>query len=133
MYFSNQIVKLSVDEYSFLTENFEFINKEEIEAGVKYIIFNRKRNIIDTVKKVLQNELKEMERNLVLDYWGNNLSVDELADKYEISRATVYRCINNSKKKIEKFIKYVLVYDDTVRSHSVEDFLGYIKGESIEN
>lgn len=129
MYFGHQITELAVDEYAFLTENFEFTNEDEIKNGVGYIVFNRKRNILGTVKKVIENELSALEKDLVLDFWGKELTVEELAEKYKISRASVYRYLNNAKKKIEKFIKYVLVYDDAVQQYSISDFLNFIKGD----
>lgn len=133
MYFGHQITELAVDEYAFLTENFEFANETEIKNGVGYIVFNRKRNILGTVKKVIENELSSLEKELVLDFWGNELTVEELAEKYKISRASVYRYLNNAKKKVEKFLKYVLVYDDSVQQYSASDFLKFIKGDYIEN
>lgn len=129
MYFGHQITELAVDEYTFLTENFEITNEDEIKNGVGYIVFNRKRNILDTVKKVIENELSALEKDLVLDFWGKELTVEELAEKYKISRASVYRYLNNAKKKIEKFIKYVLVYDDAVQQYSISDFFNFIKGD----
>lgn len=129
MYFGHQITELAVDEYAFLTENFEFTNEDEIKNGVGYIVFNRKRNILNTVKKVIENELSALEKDLVLDFWGKELTVEELAEKYKISRASVYRYLNNTKKKIEKFIKYVLVYDDAVQQYSISDFFNFIKGD----
>lgn len=129
MYFGHQITELAVDEYAFLTENFEFTNEDEIKNGVGYIVFNRKRNILNTVKKVIENELSALEKDLVLDFWGKELTVEELAEKYKISRASVYRYLNNAKKKIEKFIKYVLVYDDAVQQYSILDFFNFIKGD----
>ena len=129
MYFGHQITELAVDEYAFLTENFEFTNEDEIKNGVGYIVFNRKRNILNTVKKVIENELSALEKELVIDFWGKGLTAEELAEKYKISRASVYRSLNKAKKKIEKFIKYVLVYDDAVQQYSISDFLNFIKGD----
>ncbi len=129
MYFGHQITELAVDEYAFLTENFEFTSKDEIKNGVDYIVFNRKRNILNIVKKVIENELSGLEKELVLDFWGRELKVDELAQKYELSRAAIYRNLNSAKKKIEKYLKYVLIYEDDVQRYSVSDFVEFIKGD----
>ena len=133
MCFTNQITEISVDEYAFLTENFEFRNKNDVELGVKYILFNRRRNMIDIVRKIFDNELTEIEKNVASDFWYNNLSVDELAEKYELSRASVYRNLNNAKKKLEKYIDYVLIYANAVKEYSVSDFLKYVQGGYVEN
>ena len=129
MVFNGQITELAVDEYAFLTENFEFANKDEIKNGVGYIVFNRKRNILNTVKKIVENELSSLEKELVLDFWGKELKVEELEEKYKLSRASVYRYLNNAKKKIEKYLKYVLIYEDEVQQYSVLDFFEFIKGD----
>ena len=64
MYFNNRITELTVDEYAFLSENFEFVNEKDVGNGVSYIVFNRKRNILNTVKKVIENELNSLEKEL---------------------------------------------------------------------
>lgn len=133
MYFNNRITELTVDEYAFLSENFEFVNEKDVGNGVSYIVFNRKRNILNTVKKVIENELNSLEKELILDFWGRELTVEELSEKYKLSRSSVYRYLNNAKNKIEKYIKYVLVYEDNVQRYSVADFLNFIKGDYIEN
>ena len=129
MFFNSQITELAVDEYAFLTENFEFANKDEIKNGVGYIVFNRKRNILNAVKKIVENELSSLEKELVLDFWGKELKVEDLAQKYELSRAAIYRNLNSAKKKIEKYLKYVLIYEDNVQRYSVSDFIEFIKGD----
>ena len=133
MYFNNRITELTVDEYAFLSENFEFVNEKDVGNGVSYIVFNRKRNILNTVKKVIENELNSLEKELILDFWGRELTVEELSEKHKLSRSSVYRYLNNAKNKIEKYIKYVLVYEDNVQRYSVSDFLNFIKGDYIEN
>lgn len=129
MFFNSQTTELAVDEYAFLTENFEFANKDEIKNGVGYIVFNRKRNILNTVKKIVENELSSLEKELVLDFWGKELKVEDLAQKYELSRAAIYRNLNSAKKKIEKYLKYVLIYEDNVQRYSISDFIEFIKGD----
>lgn len=129
MLFNSQTTELAVDEYAFLTENFEFANKDEIKNGVAYIVFNRKRNILNTAKKIIENELNSLEKELVLDFWGKELKAEDLTQKYGLSRAAIYRNLNSAKKKIEKYLKYVLIYEDDVQRYSVSDFIEFIKGD----
>lgn len=129
MIFDGQITEIAVDEYAFLTENFEFANKDEIKNGVGYIVFNRKRNILNTAKKIIENELNSLEKELVLDFWGKELKAEDLTQKYGLSRAAIYRNLNSAKKKIEKYLKYVLIYEDDVQRYSVSDFIEFIKGD----
>ena len=129
MFFNSQTTELAVDEYAFLTENFELANKDEIKNGVGYIVFNRKRNILNTAKKIIENELNSLEKELVLDFWGKELKAEDLTQKYGLSRAAIYRNLNSAKKKIEKYLKYVLIYEDDVQRYSVSDFIEFIKGD----
>ena len=125
--------ELSVDDYIFLNENFEIADKGEISKGVSYIVFNRKRNIIKILKSVLQNELDVLDRNIALDYWGNGLNAPEIAEKYNLPQAKIYRTLKSIRAKVETYLKYVLLYDEYVHRYSVAELMEFIKGEFFEN
>ena len=125
--------ELSADDYIFLNENFEIADKSEIAKGVSYIVFNRKRNITKIVKSVLQNELDALDRNIALDYWGNGLNANQIAQKYNLSQAKIYRTLKSVKTKVETYLKYVLLYDEYVHRYSVSELMSFIKGEFFEN
>lgn len=125
--------ELSMDDYIFLNENFEVADKREVANGVSYIVFNRKRNIINIVKSVLQNELDATDRNIAIDYWGNGLGVNAIAEKYSLPKAKIYRMLKSVRAKVETYLKYVLLYDEYVHRYSVSELMSFIKGEFFEN
>lgn len=125
--------ELSMDDYVFLNENFEVADKGEVAKGVSYIVFNRKRNIINIVKSVLQNELDAIDRDIALDYWGNGLNATEISKKHNLPKAKIYRTLKSVRAKVETYLKYVLIYDEYVHRYSVADLMSFIKGEFFEN
>ena len=114
---------ISTEDYYYLTENFEFVDARTRANQVSYLVYNKDRKIADTVRKVLENELTETERNIATDYWSNNLSAEEISKRYSISRSTFYREIKKIKNKIDCYLKYVLFYNDIIKPPSVAEFL----------
>lgn len=124
-----KIANLSVDEYFFLTENLEIANSEVFSKGVKYLVFNRRKNLCDIVEKIMKNELTDFERSISSDCWCEELAIGEIAKKYGTSRSTVYRTLSSAKAKIEYALKYVLLYEENLIPNSTEELLLYVKGE----
>ncbi len=129
---------ISTEEYYYLTENFEFVDAGTRANQVKYLVYNKDKKIMDTVKKVMENELTEKERDLAVDYWSNNLSIGDISKKHNISRSSFYRAIGEIKRKIDVSLKYVLFYNDIIKPPSVSDFIMQVQanfsmGEQIEN
>lgn len=135
---NEQLQCISTEEYYYLTENFEFVDAGTRATQVKYLVYNKDKKIMDTVKKVMENELSEKERGLAVDYWSNNLSIGDISKKHNISRSSFYRAIDEIKRKIDVSLKYVLFYNDIIKPPSTEEFLRQVQaylsmGEQIEN
>ena len=85
----------------------------------------------------MNNELTETERNIAEDYWSNNLLVDEIAEKYKISRSGLYRTVDVIKEKMNTYLKYVVLYNNECPP-TKGDFLSFLKfgrnkGDFFEN
>ena len=65
---------MSKEEYFYLTENLEIVDKNSISSGVRYLVYNKKKRLLDVVNKVMQNELTDLERKLATDYWSGEYS-----------------------------------------------------------
>ncbi len=131
---NGKIIELSMDDYLFLTEDLEFIDKTIINKGIKYLVYKKKQRMIDTVRSVMNNELTETERNIAEDYWCNNLLVEEIAKKYKLSRSGLYRTVDVIKEKMNTHLKYVVFYNNECPP-TKGDFLSFLnrKGEFFEN
>lgn len=129
---------ISTEDYYYLTENFEFVDARTRADQVCYLVYSKDRKIIDTFRKVMENELTERERNMAMDYWSNNLAVNNISKKYNISRSAFYREIKEIKQKIDTYLKYVLFYNDIIKPPSVAEFIMQVQsnkfmGEQVEN
>ena len=129
---------ISTEDYFYLTENFQFVDVETRANQVRYLVYIKNKKVMDTMQKVMENELTERERSLAVDYWSNNLSINEITKKHNISRSSFYRMIGDIKNKIDNSLKYVLFYNDIIKPPSMAEFLSQINrefslGEQIEN
>jgi predicted DNA-binding protein YlxM (UPF0122 family) len=110
------------------------MDRATTDKGIKYLVYNKKQRMIETVRSVMNNELTEMERNIAEDYWYNNILVDEIALKYKLSRSGLYRTVDVIKQKMNMYLKYVILYSDEFPP-TKGDFLTFLncKGEFFEN
>ncbi len=129
LYTNEQIQELSTEDYVFLTENFRLADQNVTRECVSYLLYNKRKKLIDTVRQVINNELTTQERSVAMDYWSDNLSIRDLAVKYNIPRSSVYRLIERIKVKLDKSLKYVLFYNDAIKPPTTEEFLRQFKGE----
>lgn len=133
IYTDEKLQCISTEDYYYLTENFEFVDANTRANQVRYLVYNKDKKIMDTMKKIMEEELNEKERDLAVDYWSNNLPIGEITRKYNISRSSFYRTITEIKGKIDMSLKYVLFYNNIIKPPSVIDFLRQTLGEQIEN
>lgn len=124
----NKIKTLGVNEYFFLTENFEFADKSEVQGAMGFIIMNKRNSLEKTVRSIIENELDETEKTVIKLFYYNGLDTLSISEMCSLSRSSVYRNLKSGLKKIEKLIKYVLEYDGFSSKMSSEELVKYIKG-----
>ena len=133
-----QLECISTEEYFYLTENFQVVDAKSANKLVRYLVYDKRKKLMDTVRMVMNEELTTRERNIAIDYWQNKISIGDITEKYNISRSTFYRTLDVIKKKLEMSLKYVLFYNEILKPPTKEDFLSQFKKaasmeESIEN
>ncbi len=121
-----KIKEMSTEEYFFLTENLEFADADTIRDGVSYLLYNKKKKLIDTMDKVMQNELTDEERKLAFDVFGGEFSMGEILQRNHMTKSCVYRRIKTIRNKLEKSLKYVLIYESEISPQSVDEMMEYI-------
>ncbi len=131
---NKKLIEISNEDYLFLTEDLRTMDIATVDKRIRYLVFNKKQRMIDTVRSVLDNELTETEREIALDYWCDNLLVEEIAKKHNMSRTRFYRTVKVIEEKINMYLKYVVVYYND-SPPTKEDFLTFLKekGEFFEN
>ena len=107
------------------------------DKGIKYLVYKKRQRMLNTVRSVMHNELTDYEREIATEYWCDNLLVDEIAKKHNLSRSAFYRTVKNIEKKINLYLKYVVFYSDDAPP-TKGDFLAFLrktnlKGEFFEN
>lgn len=128
-----RICELSSDEYFYLTENLEYTDKNTVRDGARYLVFNKRRKLLEIVKRAVENELSETERAIAIDYWDKGLSACKIAEKYRMARSSVYRNLSNAENKLRRSLKYVLLYDKDALPQSSDELLNFVKkGDSFE-
>lgn len=127
-----KIQEMSKDEYFYLTENLEIVDKNSISKGVRYLVYNKKKRLLNVVNQVMQNELTEDERSLVTDYCSGDYSLGEILEKYNMSRSAMYRTISHIKNKIQTSLKYVLIYDADTLPQGADELRNFIKETQFE-
>lgn len=133
LYENGPIECMSTEEYLYLTENFEPVDSHSRNKLVRFLVYNKKQRLLDTVRKVMDNELTEAERNMSIDYWQKKMPVEDITEKYGMSRSGFYRAIDMIKKKLETSLKYVLIYNDALKPPAKEDFLAQMKRVTRES
>lgn len=130
----NKLTELSSDEYFYLSENLDFIDSSSVEKAVRYIVISKKRKLLRIVRQVLASELDERERGIALDYWARGIPVNSIVENRGIPRSSVYRQLDNAKKKLQTSLKYVLLYDSEALPASADELLAFIKkGDYVES
>ena len=127
-----KIREMSKDEYFYLTENLELVDENSVKRGVSFLLYNKKKRLLNVVQKVMQNELTKEERQLALDYWSGEYSLEEISKRNNITRSAIYRRIDTIKEKIETSLKYVLVYDNDALPQSTSELMDFIKEKQFE-
>lgn len=129
-----QIEELSVDEYFFLTENLEIISPGSVESGMKYLLFNKKRRLYETVRRAVAEELTERERAVALGFWNEGLAAGEIARLNRISRSSVYRILEKARAKLEDSLKYVVMYEKSLKFCSAAELIEFVtEDKRLEN
>lgn len=127
-----KIREMTTEEYFYLTENLELVDEASIRNGIGYLVYNKKKRLLNVVKKVMQNELTDKERKLATDYWSGDFTIGEISQRNNLARSAVYRHIDTIKYKLTTYLKYVLIYDAEALPQSTSDLLSFVKEKQFE-
>lgn len=129
--YEEAIRELAVEEYFYLSENLEPLNSATVSKGAKYLVYNKKKRLFGIVKKVMEEELTDIERSIALDYWCSGVAAAAIAKKNRIARSTVYRTIESARKKLHTSLKYVMMYEENLLPETVGELLEYVRNGKV--
>ena len=75
-----------------------------------YIIRQRKNELQQLVKKVIQNELSDYDKTIVKLRWYENMTLDEIAARLDVGTSTVSRHLDKINNTIYEKLKYAIEY-----------------------
>ncbi len=91
-------------------EDDELFSMENACAGCLYQAGKLSTN--DVLISVINNELSETEKKIIELHWFRNMSVSHIAAVSGISITSIRRALNRAHKKIEAFMKYIVLYNE---------------------
>lgn len=91
-------------------EAFSIWKAEENRDVDEYILRKRKEELHRLVKKVVENELDEKDRLLVLLHWYKGKPKEEIAEIVGSDRSTIYRRFEKINDVIYEKLKYAIEY-----------------------
>lgn len=97
-------------EMNLIGMNEEYFDDARIEDKREYISRKRRADLVSVVSKVLQDELNDSERKVLLGMMTENRVAQDIADEFHTSLSQIYRIRDKAKKRVTDIIKYVLLY-----------------------
>ena len=91
----------------------------QCESPAEYAWRKRDVDMASLLEKAIANELTDTERETVILYWYESESVSEIADKKNINPSAVNRTLSRAQEKLEKALKYVVLYQNQQKSESI--------------
>lgn len=116
-------VELNEEEYLFLSENLDVIGTGEKDKICSFISLARRNNVSRLLRKAIEDELDEMQREIIRLLWYENYSVTKAAEILGVNKSTVTRQSKKAYDKLRTSLKYVMLYQFEVPS----DLITYFK------
>lgn len=83
---------------------------KKCETLDEFLLRKRKIELNNLVKKVIENELSETEKEIVKLHWYENKNITETAEALGINKATVSKKLDKINDKIYEKLKYAIEY-----------------------
>ncbi len=61
---------------------------------------------VQRLQKVIREELTELQRQVLVGYYFQELTLEEMAQYRGVNRSTIWRTLRRAEGKIMKYIKY---------------------------
>lgn len=91
----------------------------QCESPAEYAWRKRDVDMASLLEKAIANELTYTERETVILYWYESESVTEIAEKRGINPSAVNRTLARAQEKLEKALKYAVLYQNQQKSESI--------------
>lgn len=89
------------------TEQFELIVADSYFKGSGNTNDEKRKKVIATIHKVMDNELTDKQRAYITAYYINGEKQQAIADRYGVNNSTVSRTIQTGMRKLKKIGRYI--------------------------
>lgn len=103
----NEIIELDDSEYLYLSEKFDIMSNNDAAKLPSYIVSSRREKLNKIIRAAIDNELEGLQKQYISEKFENQLNVSQIANKYNVSRQSVYRVINKAENRLFDVLKYV--------------------------
>ncbi len=95
------------------------------ETPAEYAWRKRDVDMSLLLERAIEDELTEIEKEIVKEYWFDSDSLKVIAERRKIKPPTVKGTLNRAEKKIERALRYVIFYQQGIMSESVVSMVAY--------
>lgn len=120
-------------EREIIGENEEYFDDGSVEERRDYVRRKRRADLSNVVREIIETELSDIEKQVVLSMDIDKDSARKLSKKLGISETQIYRIRSRAEDKLSCYLKYVLKYCDKFEEKLTPLEYKKIKTESLMN
>lgn len=65
--------------------------------------------IVRLIRPAMEDELNERQRDMMMKYYFNGMTMQAIGDVYGVNRSSVSRCLARSRRKLERVLRYTFL------------------------
>ncbi|MBQ7579890.1 MAG: hypothetical protein IJU39_01125 [Clostridia bacterium] len=112
-------MSITPTELTIIGKNEDYLGKGLFESEGDYISRKRRADLICVVQKVLDEELSEEERTILLAMAVEKKSASSLCKELNTNLSRIYRARDRAEKRVAEILKYVLYYRNTFENRAI--------------
>ena len=103
------------DEGALAEQSYLDWERSEYEEPVQYVWRRRNITLAAVARCVIEEQLTPAERTAVKKYWFEGKSCAQISKEQGINRSSVTRALNKGMERLETYLKYVVMYQQSQR------------------
>lgn len=89
------------------------------ETPAEYAWRKREVDMAALLERAIKIELSKPERETIIEYWYNSLSVSQIASKRGVTSAAIKSTLDRAQEKLEKVLSYAVMYQQDIGKLSI--------------
>ena len=101
------------DEGALAEQSYLDWERSEYEGIVQYVWRRRNITLAEVARSVIDEQLTRAEQTVIKKHWFEGKSCAQIAGEQGINRSNVTRSLNRAMEKLERYLKYVVMYQQS--------------------